>query len=135
MTQKHVHPDEIRDRFSRAMSEMYRLEVPQYGTLVTLVSGINEATLAADPVLHAALVRNNELDRLSVERHGAIRLGTARELFTIRRIFAVMGLFPVGYYDLSVAAFPCIPQPSARLMTRPCDATPSGSSPRSCVWN
>ena len=40
------------------------------------------------------------------ERHGAIRLGTAAELATMRRVFAVMGMEPVGYYDLSVAGIP-----------------------------
>ncbi|MGY5808717.1 2-oxoadipate dioxygenase/decarboxylase HglS [Rhizobium sp. LEGMi198b] len=102
----HVHPDDVRTRFSRAMSEMYRTEVPQYGTLMDLVADVNEDTLANDPGLHDALVRNDELDRLSVERHGAIRLGTADELFNIRRVFAVMGMYPVGYYDLSVAGIP-----------------------------
>ena len=41
-----------------------------------------------------------------MERHGAIRLGTAAELATMRRLFAVMGMEPVGYYDLSVAGVP-----------------------------
>ena len=40
------------------------------------------------------------------ERHGAIRLGTAAELSLIGRVFAVLGLHPVGYYDLSVAGLP-----------------------------
>jgi uncharacterized glyoxalase superfamily metalloenzyme YdcJ len=43
---------------------------------------------------------------LNIERHGAIRLGTAEELYNIRRIFAVMAMEPVGYYDLSVAGVP-----------------------------
>ncbi|MEW9808815.1 DUF1338 family protein, partial [Mesorhizobium sp. ZMM04-5] len=40
------------------------------------------------------------------ERHGAIRLGTEAELAMMRRVFAVMGMFPVGYYDLSEAGVP-----------------------------
>jgi uncharacterized glyoxalase superfamily metalloenzyme YdcJ len=36
-----------------------------------------------------------------VERHGAIRVGTAQELSTLRRMFAIMGMYPVSYYDLS----------------------------------
>src|SRR5206468_4151960 len=35
-----------------------------------------------------------------------IRLGTAQELSMMRRVFAVMGMQPVGYYDLSVAGVP-----------------------------
>ena len=101
-----VHPDEIRSMFSSAMSDMYRAEVPQYGTLMALVSDINQENLAADPTLRDGLVRNDELDRIDLERHGAIRLGKPEELFNMRRLFAVMGMHPVGYYDLSVAGVP-----------------------------
>ena len=104
--QTFLHPDEIRTLFSTAMSHMYRAEVPQYGTLMELVADVNETALAEDGALRETLTRNDELARLGIERHGAIRLGTARELFDIRRVFAVMGMFPVGYYDLSVAGVP-----------------------------
>ncbi len=103
---KHMHPDDIRTLFSTAMSQMYRAEVPQYGALVDLVRDVNAATLDADPALKATMQAAGELDRLDVERHGAIRLGTADELSAIRRMFAVMGMYPVGYYDLSVAGIP-----------------------------
>jgi uncharacterized glyoxalase superfamily metalloenzyme YdcJ/FAD/FMN-containing dehydrogenase len=98
-----VTPDEIRTRFSAAMSGMYRQEVPQYGTLLDLVAEVNAAALVREPEL---LANPAESSRLRVERHGAIRLGTPRELHTMRRIFAVMGMLPVGYYDLSVAGVP-----------------------------
>lgn len=101
-----VSPDEIRTRFSQAMSDMYRQEVPQYGTLLDLVADVNAEVLAADPSLKAQLGQAGELERLDLERHGAIRLGTAEELSTIRRVFGVMGMSPVGYYDLSVAGVP-----------------------------
>ena len=98
--------DEIRTRFSSALSDMYRQEVPQYGALVDLVAEINARALAAQPDLQAQLERTGEIPRLSVERHGAIRVGTAAELATLRRLFALMGMEPVGYYDLSVAGVP-----------------------------
>ena len=101
-----ISTDEIRTRFSRAMSEMYRAEVPHYGTLMSLVAEVNAATLAADPALRAGLTRTGELERVDGERHGAIRLGTAAELSTMRRLFAVMGMVAVGYYDLSAAGVP-----------------------------
>ncbi|QEI07136.1 VOC family protein [Pigmentiphaga aceris] len=101
-----VSPDEIRTRFSQAMSDMYRQEVPQYGTLLELVADVNAEVLAADPSLKAQLGQAGELERLDLERHGAIRLGTPEELSTIRRVFGVMGMSPVGYYDLSVAGVP-----------------------------
>ncbi|MGO3005068.1 MAG: 2-oxoadipate dioxygenase/decarboxylase HglS, partial [Halomonas sp.] len=52
------------------------------------------------------LEAQGELARLSVERHGAIRVGSADELSMLRRLFAVMGMYPVGYYDLSAAGVP-----------------------------
>jgi uncharacterized glyoxalase superfamily metalloenzyme YdcJ len=99
-------PDEIRTLFSTAMSDMYRKEVPQYGTLIELVHDVNRATLEANPDLRERLTASGEVDRLEVERHGAIRLGTPDELRNIGRMFAIMGMYPVGYYDLSVAGIP-----------------------------
>ncbi|CAD0363346.1 2-oxoadipate dioxygenase/decarboxylase HglS [Xanthomonas hortorum] len=101
-----VSPDHIRSLFAQAMSDMYRAEVPLYGDLMTLVAQVNADTLSADPALAARLQRNDERARLDLERHGAIRVGTAQELATLRRLFAVMGMHPVGYYDLSVAGVP-----------------------------
>lgn len=97
---------EIRARFCRAMSEMYKAEVPLYGNLVDLVRDVNTHVMAANPEFEARLAALDNLERISEERHGAIRLGKAEELFTIRRLFAIMGMEPVGYYDLSVAGIP-----------------------------
>lgn len=101
-----VSTDHIRSLFSQAMSHMYRTEVPLYGTLVELVGEVNAGVLDAQPELAAQMQRSGERERLDVERHGAIRVGTAQELSTLRRLFAVMGMQPVGYYDLSVAGVP-----------------------------
>ncbi|KNC09258.1 hypothetical protein AC791_11390 [Klebsiella sp. RIT-PI-d] len=101
-----ITADEIREHFSQAMSAMYQQEVPQYGTLLELVADVNLAVLENNPALHEHLVNADELARLNVERHGAIRVGTARELSTLRRMFAIMGMFPVSYYDLSQAGVP-----------------------------
>lgn len=98
--------DDIRERFSQAMSAMYQQEVPQYGTLMELVADVNLAVLESNPTLHQTLVNADELARLNVERHAAIRVGTAEELSMLRRIFAVMGMVPVSYYDLSEAGVP-----------------------------
>jgi len=101
-----VSPDDIRSLFAQAMSTMYRTEVPLYGTLVDLVAEINDAVLTANPALAEQLDRTDERARLDQERHGAIRVGTAGELATLGRLFALMGMYPVGYYDLSVAGVP-----------------------------
>ncbi|AWM26951.1 hypothetical protein N181_26195 [Sinorhizobium fredii USDA 205] len=101
-----VSADDIRSAFSAAMSMMYRDEVPAYGTLMELVAKVNADTLAADATLKERLEATDTLERISEERHGAIRLGTPAELSMMRRVFAVMGMYPVGYYDLSTAGVP-----------------------------
>lgn len=102
MSDRFISTDAIRDRFSKAMSAMYQAEVPQYGTLLRLVRDVNQQTAAREESAPSP----EALNRLSVERHGAIRLGTAAELATMRQLFAVMGMSAVGYYDLSEAGVP-----------------------------
>ena len=106
MNDSFLSPDRIRDCFSRAISDMYREEVPQYGTLLELVEQVNRASLERHPAQQKAMAEDGELERLGIERHGAIRVGSAEELALLRRMFAVMGMFPVGYYDLSMAGVP-----------------------------
>lgn len=106
MESRWVSADSLRAGLSSAMSAMYQQEVPQYGTLLKLVSQVNAGVLAQNPALKQQLEQDNELSRLSVERHGAIRVGTAAELTMLRQVFAIMGMYPVGYYDLSQAGVP-----------------------------
>ncbi|WJM97344.1 VOC family protein [Pseudomonas defluvii] len=101
-----VDPSEIRAQFSRAMSDMYKAEVPLYGDLLDLVADTNCKVMEESPEVEQQLRLTGELGRLTMERHGAIRVGTKEELSTIRRLFAVMGMQPVGYYDLSPAGVP-----------------------------
>ncbi|QRK86257.1 VOC family protein [Pseudomonas granadensis] len=104
--QPFVSPDLIRQRFSKAMSDMYREEVPLYGALMELVEQTNCDVLARQPDIARQLHSSGEIERLDMERHGAIRVGTATELATLARLFAVMGMQPVGYYDLTPAGVP-----------------------------
>ncbi len=97
---------DIRHAFSLAMSKMYQTEVPLYKDLMDLVADINADTLAKDSELKQHLSNTGELSRIDLERHGAIRLGLPSELATMRRLFAVMGMYPVGYYDLAPAGVP-----------------------------
>lgn len=96
----------IRRLFSSAMSKMYQQEVPLYSELIQLVNDVNAEVLATDQAVKAQLIATGELERLDIERHGAIRLGLPSELATMRRLFAVMGMYPVGYYDLAPAGVP-----------------------------
>ena len=101
-----VPASEIRRQFSKAMSDMYQQEVPLYSDLMSLVSDVNANVLQNDPSIKAQLQATGELDRLDIERHGAIRLGLPSELSQMRRLFAVMGMQPVGYYDLAPSGVP-----------------------------
>lgn len=97
-----ISSDVIRAKFSAAMSHMYRAEVPAYGDLIKIVQQTNEASL------HISGLSQHPEDtrRLSDERHGAIRVGTAQELAMLGRMFAIMGMYPVSYYDLGSAGIP-----------------------------
>ncbi|KAJ5153399.1 uncharacterized protein N7482_009877 [Penicillium canariense] len=99
----------LRARFCHALSEMYKSEVPLYGDLIDVVWEADAKAVQASKKLGGAKTLDPDdilPSRHRVERHGAIRLGTAYELSTIRRMFSVMGMYPVGYYDLSLAGFP-----------------------------
>ncbi|ORX36230.1 hypothetical protein BD324DRAFT_627981 [Kockovaella imperatae] len=94
-----VSPNEIRRDFCAALSSMYRLEVPLYGELIDLVNDVNERVKERGGSWETSA-------RLGVERHGAIRLGRPSELAFIARFFATLGMYPVGYYDLSTSGVP-----------------------------
>ncbi|EMC93433.1 hypothetical protein BAUCODRAFT_76484 [Baudoinia panamericana UAMH 10762] len=97
-----VEQDHLRTIFALALSSMYRKEVPLYGDLVSIVRDINSQVLFRTRLG----LGSDSSERLDVERHGAIRLGTPAELQTVRRIFALLGMRAVDYYDLSVAGLP-----------------------------
>lgn len=54
-------PDWIRTKFSSALSEMYKAEVPLYADLLQLVRDVNEQTMQRDPALRASLMQRSEL--------------------------------------------------------------------------
>ncbi|AZV39821.1 DUF1338 domain-containing protein [Komagataeibacter xylinus] len=101
-----VTTDSLRGLFAAGMSDMYRQEVPLYGTLLDIVAHVNATVLRNDPALDQSLADAGERARLDLERHGAVRVGTAAELALLARIFAVLGMYPVGYYDLAAAGVP-----------------------------
>jgi uncharacterized glyoxalase superfamily metalloenzyme YdcJ len=100
--------DELRTSFALAMSAMYKKEVPLYGDLIRIVRNVNNETIANSPDPYVTALENGDVatERLDLERHGAIRLGTPHELYTVRRMFEIIGMHPVGYYDLSQAGLP-----------------------------
>jgi uncharacterized glyoxalase superfamily metalloenzyme YdcJ len=47
--------------------------------------------------------RLGRIERVTAERHGAIRVATPAELAQTGRIFGALGMYPTGYYDLREA--------------------------------
>ncbi|KAI3530280.1 hypothetical protein CSPX01_14936 [Colletotrichum filicis] len=122
----YVDADTLRTTFALAMSAMYKAEVPLYDDLIQIVQTINRDAQSKQRhgLGHGSSSATMEasVERLALERHGAIRLGTPQELHTVRRIFALLGMHPVGYYDLSVAGLPmhatCFRPPSPHSLER-----------------
>lgn len=92
-----MQPWQLRANFARRLSELYGTEVPAYNTLVDVSHEVNSDVVQR---MGAAAERLGSIERVTAERHGAIRVGTARELQQVARVFGAMGMHPVGFYDL-----------------------------------
>ncbi|MCU1659802.1 MAG: hypothetical protein JWO57_4458, partial [Pseudonocardiales bacterium] len=97
---------QLRAAFARRMAEIYGHEVPAYNTLVDVAAAVNADVLARDG---ATAERLGSIARVTAERHGAIRVGTPGEMRAVARIFAALGMYPVGFYDLRDAARSAVP--------------------------
>jgi uncharacterized glyoxalase superfamily metalloenzyme YdcJ len=113
-----VMTTELRSRFAAALSRMYGNEVPAYTTLVEVSTEVNRDH-AGNPAL-------GSIERVTAERHGAIRVGSPRELAEVAALFAAFGMYPVGYYDLREAASPV---PVVSTAFRPIDADELADNP------
>lgn len=120
---RRVGRTELRAAFARSLSTIYGTEVPAYTTLVEACEQIN-ARVLADRGPEAE--RLGSIDRVTAERHGAIRVGSAEELNQVARVFAGFGMYPVGFYDLREAN-PPIPVVSTAF--RPVDRSELAANP------
>ncbi|HTI77036.1 MAG TPA: VOC family protein [Mycobacterium sp.] len=109
---RRVEAWQLRAKFAAALSRLYGAEVPAYTTLVEVSAEVNRELGASD--------------RVTAERHGAIRVGSARELADVADLFAAFGMFPVGYYDLRDAASPV---PVVSTAFRPIDTDQLAHNP------
>jgi uncharacterized glyoxalase superfamily metalloenzyme YdcJ len=101
-----VTSTQLRARFAARLSHLYGVEVPAYATLVEVAHEVNQRVLAREG---ADAERLGSIERVSAERHGAIRVGSPRELAQVSRIFGALGMVPCGFYDLRDAAPAPIP--------------------------
>lgn len=101
-----LEPWQLRAAFARSLSDMYGKEVPAYTTLLEVSHEVNADYVAT----HGAdAERLGSIDRVTAERHGAIRVGTPTEISQVARIFGAMGMHPVGFYDLRDASSSSVP--------------------------
>ncbi|MGH8861061.1 MAG: 2-oxoadipate dioxygenase/decarboxylase [Jatrophihabitantaceae bacterium] len=97
---------ELRTAFAVRMAAVYGREVPAYTTLVDVASSVNALVSALDG---ESAERLGSIERVTAERHGAIRVGTPSEMRSVAAIFAALGMHPVGFYDLRDAARSSVP--------------------------
>lgn len=119
-----VQSAELRARFALRLSELYGSEVPAYKALVEVSRNVNRGVLAA---CGQQAERLGDIGRVTAERHGAIRVGSAKELSQAARIFAGFGMYPVGFYDLRDGVGDGIPVVSTAF--RPIDPIELGKNP------
>jgi uncharacterized glyoxalase superfamily metalloenzyme YdcJ len=118
----HVEISQLRACFAAALSAMYSAEVPTYATLVEVSESVNRDHVAS----HPRAERLGSIQRVTAERHGAIRVGTPSELTDVADLFGAFGMYPVGYYDLRDAASPV---PVVSTAFRPIDAAELAHNP------
>jgi uncharacterized glyoxalase superfamily metalloenzyme YdcJ len=117
-------PWRLRAAFARSLSDMYGREVPAYTTLLEVSHEVNADVVRARG---ADAERLGSLDRVTAERHGAIRVGTPAELQQVARVFGAMGMHPVGFYDLRDASSSSVPVISTAF--RPIDRAELARNP------
>ncbi|MFE5340668.1 2-oxoadipate dioxygenase/decarboxylase family protein [Isoptericola sp. NPDC056578] len=124
MTTDFFAPWQLRAAFARSLSDMYGREVPAYTTLLEVSHDVNADVVRARG---ADAERLGSIDRVTAERHGAIRVGTPAELQQVARIFGAMGMHPVGFYDLRDASSSSVPVISTAF--RPTDRAELARNP------
>lgn len=115
---------QLRAEFARRLSAMYGDEVPAYNTLVEVSTEVNEDFLKRKG---AEAERLGSISRVTAERHGAIRVGSPKEMAQVGRVFAAFGMHPVGFYDLRDASKSSVPVVSTAF--RPVDRDELAKNP------
>jgi uncharacterized glyoxalase superfamily metalloenzyme YdcJ len=113
---------QLRAHFAAGLSAMYAAEVPAYSTLVEVSGQVNHDYVT----YHPGAERLGSLQRVTAERHGAIRVGNPAELAAVADLFAAFGMLPVGYYDLRSAESPI---PVVSTAFRPVNANELARNP------
>lgn len=114
----------LRADFAVRLAGLYGDEVPAYNTLVDVSREVNEDFIASHGI---DAERLGSIERVTAERHGAIRVGSATELAQVAVVFGGFGMHPVGFYDLRTASKSSVPVVSTAF--RPIDPDELAKNP------
>ena len=93
---------DLQNRLFAALSAMFAKEVPLYDKALLVNMACNKTICALLSRLHLGFSLSDEdLERTSGERHGAIRIGRPDEYRWIGRLFACFAMEPHNFYDMT----------------------------------
>lgn len=115
---------QLRAAFAIQLSHMYGEEVPAYNTLVDVSTEVNRDYMTRNGT---DAERLGSIERVTAERHGAIRVGSPAEMSQVARVYAAFGMYPVGFYDLRDASSSSVPVVSTAF--RPTDPAELAKNP------
>ena len=93
---------DMQNRLFAELSAMFGREVPLYDKSLLVNKACNQTVCALLAKLHLGFAMSDEeLDRTSGERHGAIRIGRPDEYRWIGRLFACFAMEPHNFYDMT----------------------------------
>lgn len=93
---------EMQNRLFAELSRMFGQEVPLYDKSLLVNRETNKTVCALLGQLHIGFSLSEEqLDKTSGERHGAIRIGKPSEYRLIGRFFAAFAMEPHNFYDMA----------------------------------
>ncbi|MGP1347865.1 MAG: 2-oxoadipate dioxygenase/decarboxylase family protein [Phycisphaerales bacterium] len=93
---------DMQNRLFAELSRMFGEEVPLYDKSLAVNQACNRAVCDLLARLHRGFeITDEQIDRTSGERHGAIRIGRADEYRWIARFFACFGMEPHNFYDMT----------------------------------
>jgi uncharacterized glyoxalase superfamily metalloenzyme YdcJ len=119
---------QMQHRLFAELSRMFGQEVPLYDKSLLVNRACNKTVGSLLGQLHLGFTLSDEqLDKTSGERHGAIRIGKPAEYRWIARFFAAFAMAPHNYYDMTnvgaksqpivATAFRSVLKPEHRVFT------------------
>ncbi|MDX2493342.1 MAG: DUF1338 family protein [Desulfuromusa sp.] len=93
---------QMQNRLFSELSQMFGQEVPLYDKSLLVNHECNKTVYALLSQLHVGFtISDEQLNKTSGERHGAIRIGKASEYRWIARLFAAFAMEPHNFYDMT----------------------------------